>query len=113
VIGFIFAIKLYIRKKGKEANKEKYIEQIYQAEESGWLEDDDDEETLGRRSSVSNHHLSLPPASSQSGSSNGSRKLQLSSLLDPGSQFSLAIQRASEIPNTPTTTEEEEAVRKN
>lgn len=88
IIGSVFAIKLYKRKRAKEVIKQK-------ADEENMMEIADDDEALG-----GSRHLSLPPSyTSQSGSS---KKLQLSSILDPGSQFSLAVQRASEIPDSPT-----------
>lgn len=76
----MFAIKLYRRKVRKQVEKEKCME-----EQQQWIIVGGDDK------------LSIPLSTSGT-----SKKSHLSSLLDPGSQFSLAVQRASEIPNSPT-----------
>ena len=86
VIGLVFAVKLYRRKLKKTMEKERYMEEL--EEGNHWMMAEDST-TVERKVSI--------------GASNGSRKSHLSSLLNPGSQFSLAVQRASEIPNSPTT----------
>jgi hypothetical protein len=111
VIGCIFTVKLYLRKRANQASKEKHInDEEYYNEGDQWMMETEVEEggEGGERSSITlnNRHLSLPASTnvSNSGSYSGSsKKLQLSSILDPGSQFSLAIQRASEIPDSPAT----------